>query len=328
MSNSSHGTRVIQKVIENVEKNSLIELILVEFKGHVVSLVMDSNGNHVIQKCLSYFEPELVDFMYNEIMSKCDEVATHKHGCCVLQRCIDYCNDDQIKSVIGGILNYTEDLINDKYGNYVIQYILELQGYEEDKLEIARNVAEKVTFYCYDKYSSNVIEKSIKVDMQVVLLKLLKVLESKEELQKMLCDRYGNYVVQTALLRNRNSPKIQKVLNNIKSIVKELNENEYGSKVVQKLQRVFDFFSSENVKLKDSQVRDYKRKGKGGKYNKKRNYRNNQNHNNYMMYPMGGLVDQGMNNGFVNMNMNLNFNVNLNYQNQQNANQFNNGASQ
>ena len=120
--------------------------------------------------------------MYKEIMSRCDEVATHKHGCCVLQRCIDYCNDDQIKIVIGGILNYTDKLINDSYGNYVIQYILELQGYDEDKHEIAKTVAEKVKFYCYEKFSSNVIEKSIKVDMQIVLNRLLKILEDKEEL--------------------------------------------------------------------------------------------------------------------------------------------------
>ena len=86
-------------------------------------------------------------------------------------------------------------LINDKYGNYVIQYILELQGYEEDKQEIASTVASKLEFYCYEKFSSNVIEKAIKVDMQVVLDKLLKVLESPEELKKMLCHKYANYVI-------------------------------------------------------------------------------------------------------------------------------------
>ena len=173
MSNSSHGTRVIQKVIENVESQSLIEEILKKFKENVVGLVLDSNGNHVIQKCLSYFVPEQVDFMYMEIMASVEEVATHKHGCCVLQRCIDYCNEDQIKFVIGGILNHTEVLINDKFGNYVIQYILELQGYDEDKEEIGKSVAKKVDYYCYQKFSSNVIEKSIKIDLTVVLDKLL-----------------------------------------------------------------------------------------------------------------------------------------------------------
>ena len=48
----------------------------------------------------------------------------------------------------------------------------------------------------------------------------------------MLCHKFGNYVVQTALLRNRNSPKIIPVLNSIKGNLKTLGENEYGSKVV------------------------------------------------------------------------------------------------
>jgi hypothetical protein len=137
----------------------------------------------------------------------------------------------------------------------------------------------------------------------------LALLEDKEELKKMLCHQYGNYVVQTALLRNRNSPKIQKVLNNIKSIIKDINENEYGSKVLQKLQRVFEFYAGASVKLKDSHDHHHKKKGKHGKYHKKRNYRNN-NNNNFMMYPMN-MENNAMNNGFVNMNMNLNLNVNL-----------------
>lgn len=165
-------------------------------------------------------------------MAKCEEVATHKHGCCVLQRCIDYCNEIQIKAVIGGILSHTEALINDKYGNYVIQYILELQGYDEDKEEIAKKVSKRVEFYCYEKFSSNVVEKSIKVDMVVVLEKLLKALENPEELKKMLCHKYGNYVVQTTLLRNRMSGRIQKVLNNFKIILNEISQNEFGSKVL------------------------------------------------------------------------------------------------
>jgi hypothetical protein len=322
MSASSHGTRVIQKVIENVEEDEIIENILNEYKGHVVEMVMDGNGNHVIQKCLSYFMPKQVGFMYDEIMEDSLRVATHKHGCCVLQRCIDYCNEEQIKFVINGILKHTDSLVNDKYGNYVIQYILELQGYNEYKTAIGKIVVKQVKHYCYLKYSSNVIEKSIKVGITQVFEKFLEALDDTEELQKMLCDQFGNYVIQTALLRNRNDQKIKPVLNSIKAVSNEVNNNEIGSKVLQKLGRVFDFWGSEEVKLKEQSDRDnYKgnRKGRKG-YFKKRNYNNNYNRNfgnnnqNMMMYPMDS------NNGYVNMNMNLNFNVNLNYQNQGQSN--------
>ena len=351
MSKANHGTRVVQKVIENILDQNLIDLILSEFQENVVDLVMDSNGNHVIQKCLSYFDAENLGFMYEEIMELCSEVATHKHGCCVLQRCIDYCNEDQIKMVIGGILEHTDVLINDQYGNYVIQYILELQGYNEYKIIIGESLNKDIIHYCYQKYSSNVIEKSIKMDIKIVFNHFMKVLGDKRELRRMICDQFGNYVIQTALLRNRNNPKIFPVLNSIKSISSDLSENEIGAKVLQKLSRVFDFWGGDEVKLEDYKEREGYHRRKGNRkpyYKKKGGYGNNnrggygngggyggytkagsrngvgsgngagKGNGAYNMYQGMGMDGNNMHQGYVNMNMNLNFSVNLNYQNQSN----------
>lgn len=317
ISQSNHGTRVIQKIIENLEDEQLVESLLNQFRGNVVELVLDVNGNHVLQKCLSYFSAEKVSFMYQEIMMKVEEVATHKYGCCVLQRCIDYCSDEQIDEVIGGILKITTKLLNDKYGNYVIQYILELQGYENYKAAIGESINLNIIFYCYQKYSSNVVEKCLKVDVKTVFEKLVDILQDVEELKKMISDQFGNYVVQTAMLRNRHSPKIKPTLKEIKKHGAVIKESQIGAKVMIKLGRVFDFWAQgEEVPLKDNQDYNKRRFKKGYKKNysgyQKKNYG----------YSKKGKGQGNHNNrqGYVNMNMNLNFNVNLNYQNQGNAN--------
>jgi hypothetical protein len=84
LSLSPYGTRVIQKIVENVDDKDSIQRIVDEIRGSVLQLVKDVNGNHVIQKCLSYFQPSEVDFIYDEIINRCEEIATHKHGCCVI----------------------------------------------------------------------------------------------------------------------------------------------------------------------------------------------------------------------------------------------------
>lgn len=104
---------------------------------HVVTLIKDLNGNHVIQKCLNRLIPEdnqvcglasglcfpllirYAQFIYNAVAAHCVEVATHRHGCCVLQRCIDHASDSQRIQLVTEITFNALTLVQDPYGNYV-----------------------------------------------------------------------------------------------------------------------------------------------------------------------------------------------------------------
>lgn len=322
LSLSPYGTRVIQKIVENVDDKDSIQRIVDEIRGSVLQLVKDVNGNHVIQKCLSYFQPSEVDFIYDEIINRCEEIATHKHGCCVIQRCIDYCDEEQIKVLIRVIIDLTDILINDIFGNYVIQYILELQGYEKEKEKIGQIMAKRINYYCFQKFSSNVIEKALKVEITSVFESLMKVLENPQTTLEMICDQFANYVLQTALLKYRLSTRIKQVLSNIQSQIQQINRTEYGSKVLFKLMKVYDFASQGDTKLKD-QNDQYKRKprNKPSFISKKKQFKTAglqyQNFNpEYGIPSFDPRINQK---GMVNMNMNyINLNLNVSYPNQQN----------
>jgi hypothetical protein len=58
-------------------------------KDHVKPLVEDINGNHVIQKSLQAFKEPYNNFIFEQMIKHCKEIACHKHGCCVMQKCID-----------------------------------------------------------------------------------------------------------------------------------------------------------------------------------------------------------------------------------------------
>jgi hypothetical protein len=96
-----HGTRSIQKIIEKATADPhLLPKVIEMIKGYVAELVMDNNGNHVMQLCLNCMKYPYNDFIYEEIVMNCLKIGTHKHGCCILQKCIDYANDKQKVSVL------------------------------------------------------------------------------------------------------------------------------------------------------------------------------------------------------------------------------------
>ena len=61
-----HGTRAVQKMIDflstqrqtDTRYDAQIHLIIVALSLHVVTLIKDLNGNHVVQKCLNRLAPE------------------------------------------------------------------------------------------------------------------------------------------------------------------------------------------------------------------------------------------------------------------------------
>ena len=157
-----HGTRAVQKMIdflstrrqashskstlifELIEEqqtdqryNAQIHSIILALSLHVVVLIKDLNGNHVIQKCLNKLAPEdnqvrpsysvslacltdlIFQFIYNAVATNCVEVATHRHGCCVLQRCIDHASEMQRGQLVNEITYNALTLVQDPYGNYV-----------------------------------------------------------------------------------------------------------------------------------------------------------------------------------------------------------------
>ena len=90
-----HGTRALQKMIEYVSDLTHIEVMVRALRGHVVPLIKDANGNHVVQKCLNRLHPPENQFIYDAVVERCVEVSTHRNGCCVLQRCVDHASPEQ-----------------------------------------------------------------------------------------------------------------------------------------------------------------------------------------------------------------------------------------
>ncbi|CAG8471383.1 16677_t:CDS:10 [Funneliformis caledonium] len=240
-----HGTRAVQKMIEflstpqqihpNYALKKQICLVIVALNPNVVTLIKDLNGNHVIQKCLNRLSSEDNQFIYNAVSKNCIEVATHRHGCCVLQRCIDHASEAQKVQLVTEITYHALTLVQDPFGNYVVQYVLDL-GDSRFTDALIRKFISNVCGLSVQKFSSNVMEKCIRVAEPDTRKFLIDEMLNKNRLDKLLRDSYANYVVQTAL---DYADPLQRasLVDCIRPLLPAIRNTPYGKRIQGKLHR-------------------------------------------------------------------------------------------
>ncbi|XP_054776345.1 putative pumilio homolog 7, chloroplastic isoform X2 [Prosopis cineraria] len=114
---NTHGTRVIQKLIETLKTRQQISLVVSALEPGFLALIKDLNGNHVIQRCLQFLSNEDNKFIFVAAAKYCIEIATHQHGCCVLQRCINHSSGQHRERLIAEISANALRLAQDQYGS-------------------------------------------------------------------------------------------------------------------------------------------------------------------------------------------------------------------
>ncbi|KAL1921002.1 uncharacterized protein VTP21DRAFT_11637 [Calcarisporiella thermophila] len=231
-----HGTRAAQRLIDHLSTPQQVQLVVDALRDHVVTLITDLNGNHVIQKCLNRLPDN--QFIYDAVAAQCVEVATHRHGCCVMQRCIDRATDKQVQQLAEQVLEKALQLVVDPFGNYVVQYLL---GLEDPRLRFDQRLAHtflgSVTRLSLQKFSSNVVEKVIRVSDPATRVLLLDELLNKQRLEGMLRDPYGNYVVQTALDCAEHGQRMR-LIEAIRPLLPAIKGTPYAKRIQSKIQRL------------------------------------------------------------------------------------------
>ncbi|KAI5962407.1 MPT5 [Candida pseudojiufengensis] len=207
---NQHGTRALQKIIDNLNNNLQLNLLIKGLKPYIVELIKDLNGNHVIQKILNKYKPIDCQFIYESIIESLYIVATHKHGCCVLQKCLNHVTQSQLIEFSNSILNFSNfsKLINDQFGNYVLQYLISINSIDINYKIFKNFLKLGLKKLCNSKFSSNVVEKFLKncfgneihsMDFSNLKFELIYKILIDDDLNLLINDPYGNYVIQTVI---------------------------------------------------------------------------------------------------------------------------------
>nr|GEV25084.1 pumilio homolog 12-like [Tanacetum cinerariifolium] len=155
---SPHGTRAMQKLLENLNDGYQITLAMAALRPGAATLANDPNGHHVIQYCLIHFPSDVNEPILNEIAGKCYDVATDRSGGCVLQACIEHSQGKVRTRLVAKILANAIHLAEDPYGNYVLQHMAGLKV-PEFTTQLVRRLKGNFASLSCNKFASNVVER-------------------------------------------------------------------------------------------------------------------------------------------------------------------------
>ena len=153
-------------------------------------------------------------------------------------------------------------LVQDAFGNYVVQYVLDM-GLDGISYRVMNNLRGSYPMLSLQKFSSNVIEKvnnrsvsqcaprpsvsnarccsihdrqCVQMAPPDMLGHILTEIEQAGQLEALLRDQYGNYVVQR-LLTCCSSSQVQRLVPRMKVVLLELRNTPHGKKILQKILR-------------------------------------------------------------------------------------------
>ena len=229
---NSHGTRVLQALIEKLTNKSLKDYFLNIITPYIIPLLKDLNGTHIVQKFAEHY-PEYNPFINNIIIENSCILATHRHGCCVIQKYIEILDKESKIKLIDSLIFNCLILITDQFGNYVIQTILLMNNIDYGN-RIVEKMTNNIVYYSKHKYSSNVVEKTFEHCNGVVKKNLINIILKKENLNDLILDEHGNYIVQKVITISDKETK-NYILNYINSISDKLKNVHFGEKLLNKL---------------------------------------------------------------------------------------------
>ncbi|KAI0105515.1 ARM repeat-containing protein [Nemania sp. FL0031] len=196
-----YSCRVVQKALEHVLVEQQKEIVE-ELRSSVVQVAKDPNGNHVVQKVILMFPGLCIPFIMEAFQGQIERLSTDGYACRVIQRILEKGTDDEKKKLMADIHPCSAKLMTDQYGNYVIQHIIS-HGKLEDRSIMIHQAIDRALLLSRHKYASNVVEKCIQYgtadERSAIRTKFTAGGDGHNQLQAIVKDQFGNYVIQKLL---------------------------------------------------------------------------------------------------------------------------------
>ena len=217
LSSDSIGTYPIQTIIEHVGSKNEKVIIVNALKESVKELCVDPFGSHVLEKLLTCFEEEYINFIYNYIIDNFLDLANNNNGICVVKKILTFTHKKNIHDRLKVIIKDNAlQLIIHPYANFVIQIVVECLTDYKDILVLFEK---KYFNLSLEKYASNVVERCIEKDEEILDNYINEIVDSNRIFEVMRSN-YGNYVIQKAIKLAKGENKKKLIFNSAKDINK------------------------------------------------------------------------------------------------------------
>ena len=233
----TYGSHGLQKMLAPLS-DAEAELFGQALDRHVLALSKDPKGNYILQTYLKTFGPgPRVQFIVDRLCEHISQVSMDKVGCTVMCKCVENGSEEQRRQIVHLVAQNVCEFVQDQFANYVVQDVLNVCDGALASLVVHRLFG-KVAPLCFQKFSSNVVEKCLEASTGRPEFERLydEIVGSEAMLKKMLQDPYGNFVVQK-LLDTSNAEQHERLTRVINPLIKDIKTSQYAIHIHKKLNR-------------------------------------------------------------------------------------------
>ena len=232
ISRNFYGTRVIQKLLDYINNQNTMLILLNSYNDYSI-IANDIFASHIIIKLLSLNQMYITSFIYEKINKDLVNISTNRHGCCIIKKILELKSSFN-DTIIINIINNVMQLITDQYGHYIILYIIQ-SNMKVYKQKLIIMILPHFIQLSLQIYSSSVIEKCFEFCEDDIKQLLYQVLGNPNTLKLLICDKYGNYVVQKAILKTSNDNMKFFLFSLINSVINDIKKDNIGKQFYVKI---------------------------------------------------------------------------------------------
>ncbi|GFY91623.1 hypothetical protein Acr_08g0000190 [Actinidia rufa] len=228
---TKYGSQSIKFLIHWIKNTKLAILVTQALSYKFVPLMTHSTGRYVLKQCWVLLDSLQNKILYEAAIKHCIELALDPVGCISLQDCIEFMSESQqLHRLLFLITDESVCLSFDPSGNYVVQYVLR-RGDPELNSKICRLLKGKYEKLSLLQHGSHVVEKCLEFS-RTGMAYLFEEISAKEGmLAKLARNKFGNYVVQTALKISKQTGgrhNHEFLVANLQPYLSELQQTRYG----------------------------------------------------------------------------------------------------
>lgn len=186
-------------------------------------ILTHASGHFVVLRMLQRFPYESTKFVDDAIVANIGQIGTDHHGLRIVKAILAVRRPVELTRLFKQVARLTMKLVENQYGNYVIQAILDVAP-PGVRTNIKVKMEGKYMRLSKQKFSSNVVEKCLKQSSTHWRTIIIRELIAQPAVSELLRDRYGNYVLQTAL-GVANAQQVQEIVRSITPYLPSLRDN-------------------------------------------------------------------------------------------------------
>ena len=212
------GTRAMQKLMEGIERMEdrqwVVNTLLTPAPSatpsaaaqgaappRLLTLIKDPNGSHVVDSIITHFPPTLLTSVHAAALKAVRSLGLDQHGLCILKKSINLVPASVLIPFALTLVPHLFEFVNNAYGNYLIQHLLHTTNQHDHASYAHVNAALVHALHGHlirlsrAKYSSNVVEKLLRMRDPALVRQVVRELVSEEGVMGLLSCTYGSYVL-------------------------------------------------------------------------------------------------------------------------------------